>query len=128
MTNQPSKPVAQNAVPPGPVQIPLTPALRAAYQDLYNKYEKTIENTTDVGTLEAMNASQLDVDNILTKDDEYRLAANTALYDALLLQINTTNSDLETIKAQLLAISSGISTFGDILGAINKVLSLISGA
>ena len=128
MTNQPPKPVAQNAVPPGPVQIPLTPALRAAYQDLYNKYEKTIENTTDVGTLEAMNASQLDVDNILTKDDEYRLAANTALYDALLLQINTTNSDLETIKAQLLAISSGISTFGDILGAINKVLSLISGA
>jgi hypothetical protein len=118
-----------NPPPPGSaVQIPLTPELRAAYQDLYNKYETAIEATTDVGALEALNASQLDVGNILTKDDEYKLNSNTALYNALLVQINSTNADLKALKAQILAISSGISTFGAILGAINKVLSLIPGA
>jgi hypothetical protein len=114
------------AIPPAPT-IPLTPELRAAYQDLYDKYETAIENTTDVGALEALNASQLDVGNILTKDDEYRLAANTALYDALLQQINSTNVDLKALQTQILAIANGISTFGNILAAIDKVLTLVPG-
>ena len=105
--------------------IPLTPALRAAYQDLYTKYETAIEGTNDPGVKGALMASQLDVDNILTKDAMYGLNANTALYDALLTQINGTNADLKTLKAQIQAITSGIVTFGDILGAIDKVLALI---
>jgi hypothetical protein len=113
--------------PPAPT-IPLPPELRAAYQDLYNKFETAIENTTDVGALEALNASQLDVGNLLTKDGELQLAANTALYNALLDQINGTNVDLKALQTQILAISNGISTFADILGAINKVLTLIPGA
>jgi hypothetical protein len=119
LTNPPTTPSAPT--------IPLTPELRAAYQDLYDKYETAIENTTDVGALEALNASQLDVGNILTKDGEYQLAANTALYHALLEQINSTNVDLKALRTQILAISSGVSTFGDILGAINKVLTLVPG-
>jgi hypothetical protein len=113
---------------PSAPAIPLTPELRAAYEDLYDKYEVAIESTTDVGALEALNASQLDVDNILTKDGEYRLAANTALYDALLQQINSTNVDLQALQTQILAISNGLSTFGDILAAITKVLTLVAGA
>jgi hypothetical protein len=113
--------------PPAPA-IPLTPELRAAYQDLYNKYETAIENTTDIGALEALNASQLDVDNVLTKDGEYRLAANTALYAALLQQIDSTNVQLKTLQTQICAIANGVSTFADILGAIDKVLTLVPGA
>jgi len=119
LTNSPTTPSAP--------AIPLTAELRAAYQDLYDRYEAAIENTSDVGALEALNASQLDVGNILTKDGEYRLAANTALYDALLQQINSTNVDLKALKTQILAISDGVSTFGDIVGAIDKVLTLIPG-
>ncbi|HEV2645500.1 MAG TPA: hypothetical protein VGU46_03960 [Acidobacteriaceae bacterium] len=115
----------QSAAFPASPTIPLTPQLRAAYEDLYNKYEAAIESTADVGALEALNASQLKVDDILTKDDLYRLEANTALYQALLAQIHTTNLDLEALKAQILAISSGISVFADILAAIDKVLTMV---
>jgi len=115
-------------LPIAPPTIPLTPELRAAYQDLYNQYETAIESTTDGGALAALNASQTDVDNILTKDAMYRLNANTALYDALLQQIDSTNDGLKALQAQIEAISSGVSTFGGIVSAINKVLTLVSAA
>lgn len=108
--------------------IPLPPALRAAYEDLYNRYETAIENSTDPGLLEALNSSQNNVDDTLTKDDMYRIEANTALYSALAEQIKDTNTELETLKKQILSISSGVSTFADILGAINKVLALLPAA
>jgi hypothetical protein len=113
---------------PASPTIPLTPELRAAYEDLNNKYETAIQSTIDPGVLEALNDSQLNVGNILTKDTMYRLHANTALYDALLTQIDSTNDDLQKLKDQIDAISSGISTFGDIVAAITKVLALVPGA
>jgi len=113
--------------PPSPA-IPLTPDLRSAYQGLLGKLQTAIESTADPGALEALNSSRTNVDNVLTKDAEYRLAANTALYGALLQQISGTNDELKALQAQILAISSGISTFGDILGAIDKLLTLIPGA
>jgi len=109
------------------VAIPLPPEVRAAYQDLYKKYETAIETTADPGALSALNASQTDVDNILTKDSMYRLNANSDLYDALTKQINTTNQGLVDLKKQITSIASGVSTFGDILSAIDKVLSLVPG-
>jgi hypothetical protein len=117
------KPPPTPPVPP----IPLTPELRSAYEDLLDTYETAIENTTDVGVLEALNSSRTNVDDVLTKDSIYKIQASTALYDALLQQINDTNDELKTLKDQLVAIASGISTFGDILSAIGKVLSLIPG-
>lgn len=110
-----------------PLSLPLTAEQRAAYQDLYTKYEAAIESTADVGLLTSLNASQSDVEAVLDKDAEYGLAANTALYQALLLQINTTNSNLKKLKIQIQAIASGISTFSEILAAIDKLLPLIPG-
>lgn len=120
MTTPPTTPSAPT--------IPLTPELRAAYQNLLDKYQTAIENTADPGVLEALNSSRTNVDNVLTKDTMYRIEANTVLYGALLQQINGTNDELKALQAQILAISSGVSTFGDILGAIDKVLTLIPGA
>ncbi|QNI30519.1 hypothetical protein H7849_15355 [Alloacidobacterium dinghuense] len=113
--------------PPSQPTIPLTPEARAAYQDLYDKYETAIENTTDPGILQALNDSQSSVDNILTKDSMYRLHANTALFEALLSQINDTNNDLKKLKNEIAAIASHIATAGEILAAINKVLTLVPG-
>jgi hypothetical protein len=108
--------------------IPLTPEVRAAYQDLYNKYEAAIENTADPVVLGTLNGSQSNVDDVLTKDSMYRLHADTALFQALLKQINATNAELKTLKAQISAIASHIAIAGDILAAINRVLTLIPGA
>jgi hypothetical protein len=107
---------------------PLTPELRAAYQALLTKYQAAIENTADPGVLEVLNSSRTNVDNVLTKDTMYRLQANTAVYNALLQQFDSTNDELKTLQAQIRAISSGISTFGDILDAIDKVLTMVPGA
>ena len=54
----------------------------------------------------------------------YRLNATTALFDALLQQIQCTNADLAKLKLQIAAIASNIATAGEVLGAIDKVLTL----
>ncbi len=117
-----------DALPPAPPNptIPLTPAARTAYQDLYTKNELAIQATTDPGVLEALNSAQLDVRNILTKDNMYRLHATTALYDALLLQINTTNSSLKDLQKQIQAIIDDFAHAADIVGAIQKVLDAVA--
>jgi hypothetical protein len=123
LANAPATPAVPSAAP----IIPLTPEIRAAYSDLYNQLEAAIENTRDPGVHATLLASQSNVDDVLTKDDLYRIEANSALYSALLGQINDTNSDLDALQGQIRAISSGVSTFGDILAAISKVLALIPG-
>jgi hypothetical protein len=124
----PINPPSSGAGATSPANLPLTPELRAAYENLYNQYEVAIENTIDPGVLEALSASQKTVEDTLSLDNMYRLKAITALYNALLQQIDSTNEKLKALQTQILAISSGISTFGDILGAISKVLSLLPGA
>lgn len=116
------------ANPPNQPTIPLTPEARAAYQDLYDKCEAAIENTADPAVLATLNDSQSNVDDILTKDAMYRLHADTALFEALLKQINDTNHDLQKLKDRVAAVASHIATAGAILAAINKVLTLVPGA
>ena len=114
-------------IPPQQPVIPLTPDVRAAYQNLYDKYEAAIENTTDPTLLAELNSSQADVDDVLSKDDMYRLHANAALFQELLDQINCTNAGLKTLQAEIAATASRIKAIGDILSAINQVVTLIPG-
>jgi hypothetical protein len=109
------------------VTLPLTDDLRAAYKALYDQYESLIEATTDPGLLGVLDSSQTDVDNILTKDSMYRLHANTALYQALMQQIKSTNNDLAALKKQIQTVASHVAEAGDAIAAITKVLSLVSG-
>ena len=112
---------------PSPVEIPLSTELRKAYEDLYDTIEAAIEGTKDTALLEALNARQADVDNVLTKDDMYRLEANTALFKALCQQINDTNEGLKELQKQISSIAAGFNDAGQVLAAINKVLTLIPG-
>jgi predicted nuclease with TOPRIM domain len=114
------------AVPARPT-IPLTVEIRRAYQDLYDKMQDTIDQTTNVALLEALNTWQGEVDDILTKDNMYRLKASSALFDALLKQINDTNDGLDKLKNQIQSISAGFEEAGQVLAAIDKVLTLIPG-
>jgi hypothetical protein len=114
-------------VVPVPPAIPLTDDVRQAYEDLNARMEMAIENTAEVAALEALNRWQGQVDGILEKDAKYRLEANSALFNALLKQITDTNKGLKTLKAQIDAIGSHFAEAGEILAAINKVLTLIPG-
>jgi hypothetical protein len=121
------KPRTPLAVGPATLTLPLTAEQRAAYQNLYNQFETAIENTTDVNILESLNASQLAVETVLSQDAQQGLANDTALCSALIAQIKTTNDGLASLKTQIQAISSGISTFSDIVAGITKVLNVIPG-
>jgi hypothetical protein len=109
---------------PGPA-IPLSPDVRAAYQDIYAKNQAAIEATADFDLLTALNASQLNIGGLISADDQYRLNADTAQFQAMLAQINATNSGLKTLQTKIAGIAGGISTFGAVVGAIDKVLSLV---
>ncbi len=108
--------------------IPLTPEVRAAYQDLYNKIQAGIDSTMDLAAVQALNTWWAEVDQVLTKDDEYKLSADTAIFEALKKQINYTNQGLKTLRDQISSIASHFAMAGDIVAAIDKVFTLIPGA
>ena len=122
-----SKPLTPRVVGPATLTLPLSTAQQTAYQNLYDQFETAIENTTDVNILESLNDSQLSVETVLSQSAQQGLANNTALCAALTAQIKPTNDGLAALKAQILAISSGVSTFSDIVAGITKVMSVIPG-
>jgi septal ring factor EnvC (AmiA/AmiB activator) len=112
---------------PANLSIPLTPEVRAAYQDLYNKMQAALDSTMDVATIEALNTWQPEVDQVLRKDDQYKLTQDTAAFQALLKQINYANQGLKTLQGQISSIASDFAMAGDIIAAIDKVLTLVPG-
>jgi hypothetical protein len=107
--------------------IPLTPEVRAAYQNLYNKIQAQIDSTMDLAAIQALNPQLAAVDQVLTKDDLYKLNANTAALNALQKLINDTNQGLDKLHAQITSIASHFQMAADILAAIEKVRSLVPG-
>lgn len=121
------------SVPPsssasGSPAIPLSEEAREAYKHLYDTMQAAIEGTDNVAVLDALNARQAEVDDVLTKDAMYRLQANTTQFEALQKQINETNAGLKTLEDQIESIAETFNGAGVILGAINNVLSLVPGA
>lgn len=116
-----------NIPTPGVPTVPLPPDVRTAYEDLYAKNQMAIEGTLDFDLLTVLNATQSNIGGLLSADDQYRLNANTAQFQAMLAQINTTNGGLKTLQTKIAGIAGGIAKFGAVVGAINKVLSLIPG-
>jgi DNA-binding protein YbaB len=113
--------------PSAGVSIPLSAAVRAAYQDLYNKIQAEIDNTMDAVALEALNPQLNEVDQVLTKDDEYKLTQDTVVFAALKKQIVSVNQGIKTLRAEIASTASHFATAGAIIGAIDKVLTLVPG-
>lgn len=119
-------PLAPPAPPAGPV-IPLTPEVRAAYQDLYDSMQKALDSNMDLATIQLLNQWQPQIDLVLTKNDLYRLTQDTAVFAALKKQVCDVNNGLRTLQGQVSSIASHFATAAAILGAINKLLTLIPG-
>ena len=115
-----------NNLPANPT-IPLTPEVRAAYPDLYNKMQAAIDSTMDLATLQALNAWHPKLEQVLTQDDKYKLSADSAIFESLQSQINYVNQGLKTLRDQISSITSHIAMAGDIIAAIDKVLTLVPG-
>lgn len=109
---------------PAPV-IPLAPDVRAAYDALNAKLEEAIEATKDVAALQELNASQYQVDDVLSKDGIYRIQTTTKLYHDLLGQINETNRGLKDLQEKIVAVSGGFAHAGEVLALIATVLKIV---
>jgi septal ring factor EnvC (AmiA/AmiB activator) len=118
-----STPVGGSALPA--YTIPLTPEVRAAYQNLYDKIQAAIDSTMDLATIEALNRWQPEVDQVLTQDDEYRLSQDTKTFTALQVQIKHVNDGIKELRSQISSIASHLAMAGDIIAAIDKVMSIV---
>jgi hypothetical protein len=108
--------------------IPLTPAAKAAYQDLYNKIQAGLDSTMDLATIEALNQAWPQIDQVLDENDEYAMSLDTNIFASLQKQIKSTNDGLTQLRSQIAAIASHFAMAADILAAIDKVLSVITPA
>jgi septal ring factor EnvC (AmiA/AmiB activator) len=79
----------------------------------------------DLATVQALNQWQPQIDQVLTQDDEYRLSENTAAFSALQKQIKDVNTGLAKLQSQISSIASHFAMAGEVIAAIDKVLSLI---
>ncbi len=123
--NTPIEGPSPAAPPPMPPAIPLQPQIRAAYESLSASYQAAFDANADYAFRVEVRNWKTNVDNILEKDAMYVLNANTALLKALLIQISSTNLDLIKIKAEITALAGDFALVGDVLLAINKVLTLV---
>jgi hypothetical protein len=112
---------------PTDIAIPLRPDLKAAYQDLYNKIQAAIDSTMDAATVQALNPQLYEIDQLLTKNDEYTISSDTAIFQALKTQIDSVNQGLTKLRGEIDSISSHFAMAGTVIAAVDKVLSLIPG-
>jgi hypothetical protein len=112
---------------PATPTIPLPADVRAAYEAVYAKTQAAIVGTTDFTLLTALNATRDDIGGLISADDQYRISQNTAQFEALLKSINATNAGLKTLQTTIAGVAVKIGRFGEVAGAINKVLSLVPG-
>ena len=113
---------------PASPSIPLTPEVRAAYQDLYNKMQAALDSTMDEAAIEALNAWQPEVDQVLRKDDFYKLAKTRPSSMRCESRSTTPIRGSRPCASQISSIASHFAMAGDIIAAIDKVLTLVPGA
>jgi hypothetical protein len=113
--------VSPQSLPANP-PIPLSPALKAAYEDLYDTLDSAVNSTMDLATIEALNLMLDQVDQVLTQNDEYTLHQDTNVFASLKKQINSVNDGLTTLRGQVKAIASHFAMAADVIAAVDKVL------
>lgn len=114
---------------PGPEQpaIPLAPAVRTAYEELYSHYEEAIENTDDTALESSLMDSQLAVSKIISLDNAAIIQKDSASFAAVLKQIGIANKGLTDLQAQIAKVAGNIAKYATIVSGINKVLSMVPG-
>ena len=112
-------------IPPGTPTLPLTPALRTAYEQLYDACEAANEATNDPDLLQGLSDAQLAIGGVLSADNAYRLSQNTATFQALAGQIDAANDSLTALQGQVAGIAGKIAAIGSVASGIAKVLALV---
>jgi hypothetical protein len=112
---------------PTDIAIPLSPNMKAAYQNLYKTIQAAVDSTMDAAAVQALNPQLYEIDQVLTKNDEYTISSDTAIFQALKTQISSVNQGLTKLRGEIDSISSHFAMAGAVIAAIDKVLALVPG-
>ena len=114
--------VSPQSFPANP-SIPLSPDMRAAYEDLYDKIQAAQQaNRYNLAAVQLLNQWEPQVDEVLDQDDECTLSKDTNVFATLQKQIKSVNEGLTTLRGQVKAIASHFAMAADVIAAIDKVL------
>ena len=105
--------------------LPLSAAVRKAYEDLYASVETAIEGTADGALLETLNDVHDGIGAVISADNRYRLEQNTVLFEALLKQVNDVNCALKKLQDQIASIAKGMERLGEVAAGIEKVMGMV---
>ena len=106
--------------------IPLTPQTRQAYEDLYAKAELAVQATSDGTILGSLNDTKDAIGAVISADNKAQLAQDDASFKAVQTAIGAANDALKKLAGDIAGVASKIKVFGDVAGAINVVLGLVS--
>jgi hypothetical protein len=112
------------AEPPYLPNIPLANNLRSAYEAVYNSLSAGYQSTGDLIVLKALGPARHQVSALLTKDNMYKLSADTKTFEALVKQIDSTNKELRTLQIEIQSTASHFSNAVEILGTIARLFSI----
>ena len=68
------------------------------------------------------------MEQVLTEDRLYTITQDTNIFASLQKQIKTVNDGIAQLRSQIAAIASHFAMAGEIIAAINKILSLVTPA
>ena len=105
--------------------LPLSPAIRKAYEELYDLTQVAIETTADGALLQTLNDVQQAIGAVISADNRYRIEQNTALFEALFKQICDVNESLKKLKEQIAGIAKTTQLLADLTSQIQNLLSII---
>jgi len=106
--------------------IPLTSQTRQAYEDLYAKAELAVQATSDGTILGSLNDTKDAIGAVISADNQAQLAQDDAIFKAVQTAIGAANDALKKLAGDIAGVASKIKVFGDVAGAINVVLGLVS--
>ena len=115
------------AVPPATPAIPLTPATRQAYEDLYANAELAVQATADGTILGSLNDTKDAIGAVLSADNRARLAQDDASYAAVKAQIDAANDSMKKLAADIASVASKIKIFGQVAAGIKQLLGFVAG-
>ncbi|MFC5862769.1 hypothetical protein ACFPT7_10745 [Acidicapsa dinghuensis] len=105
------------------ITYPLSPAVRKAYEDLYESTKKSFEQTNDTLTIKELGDIELWIGNVLSADDEARIAQDDASFTALKKTVADANAGLKKVQGDMENVAKKIGVIANVVAGITAVLS-----
>lgn len=102
---------------------PLSPAVRQAYESLYESTKTSFEQTDDKDAIKYLGDIELWIGGVLSADDQARIAQNDAGFAALKKAVGDANTGLKKVQGDMENIAKKIGTVAAVVAGITNVLS-----